>query len=140
MFPEPYVWGVLASESGDVDPSTANPIAPLSFEFTTHERALRLRVQFEVSLQGDPGAIPTPDPIDPGVGLLGMTITLTDPNGNSTAYEFGTSDEYAIEYTTIVPGTWTVEVVCNNMGSYSMVVEQYKPKYDDYKSWQMWKK
>lgn len=135
MFPEPFVWETITTESGNVDPSTANPIVPLSFEFTTHERAEKLRFQFEVTLQGDPSAI-----INPGTGLLGMTITLTDPDGNGTDYEFGTSDSYSIEYATIMPGTWTVEVVCNNAGSYSLGIEQYKPKYEDYKSWQMWRK
>lgn len=135
MFPEPFIWEMITTESGDVDPSTANPITPLSFDFTTHERAEKLRFQFDVTLQGDPGAI-----IDIGLGILGITITITDPDGNSTDYEFATSNAYNIERATITPGTWTVEIVCNNMGSYSLDIEQYKPKYEDYKSWQMWRK
>ncbi|MDD5502633.1 MAG: hypothetical protein PHH26_04120 [Candidatus Thermoplasmatota archaeon] len=135
MFPEPFIWETITSESGDVDPSTANPFMPLSFEFTTHERAERLRFQFNVTLQGDPGTI-----ADTGSGLIGMTITMIDPNENSTSYEFGTSNAYNMEYATIEPGTWTVEITCNNAGNYSIEIEQYKPKYEDYKSWQMWRK
>jgi hypothetical protein len=135
MFPEPFVWEGLKSESGDMDPSTANPFTPLSFDFTTHQRALRLRFNLTVALQGDPGQI-----INPGTGTFGATVTLIDPNENETSYEFGVSDQISFELATIKTGTWTVEIVCDNGGSYSMEIEQYKPKYEDYKSWQMWRK
>ena len=121
---------------------TADPIT-----FEVADRATRVRWTLDVALTGqeapEPGQNPTP------VGAV--AVRIFDPQGALRAeYDVDTTRQILDEVVegtfggrnevrAHLGGTWRVEVDANAEGAWSLVVEAYEPRYDDYRWWQFWR-
>lgn len=130
FFPEPFQW----RDAGQASDEFASPNYSESRTLDLEDRTNRVRIVFEVTLENDEED-PLTSTIRQGPGL-DLNVTL----GSGTTYEYFFEASRTLR--DLYPGSGDepveVTVTARGQGSWSLALDAYVPRYEDYRWYAFW--
>lgn len=128
---EPWVWRDAGQASGEF----ASPDYSTQETFDLADRTKRVRIAFNVTLQGD-----QPDPLTSTLREgPGLNLTVHVPKSGATYRFFFDSTTRLLDlYPESGDGELVFEIQARGQGSWDLQVDGFEPKYEDWRWYAFW--